>query len=570
MSKHLSVDIRVPIEADNPAIRRIESLCIQCGQCRDVCQQQISVGKHYDLAKTNDYAICIHCGQCANVCPTGSIHEVQDFMNIERVLQEGKKKVVAITSPSVRVGLGEEFGMPSGSYVEEHMVGSLRALGIPYVFDTTFAADLTIMEEASELIDRITTGKPLPQFTSCCPAWVKFVETYYPNLLPNISTSKSPISMFAPTIKTYFAQKEGIAPEDIYVIALTPCTAKKFEIKREEMSDASKYHKQEEYADCDVVITTRELANWMRANNLDLDNVIPSDYDSLMPRGSGAGIIFGNTGGVMEAAIRSAYYFLTKQQPTTDLLQLEAVRGLKGVRSAQLTIQDIPLKVAIVHGTDNARQFISHLETTKEHYDFVEVMTCPGGCIGGGGQPKHIGQDMEAIRKKRIDALYAKDQEITLRNSHDNPHIQQLYDEFYKQPLSTLAEELLHTSYHVRDDLNKNPSLYKDMFIQESALETKTSTSSVNYRCSVCGYIYEGDITLEGEDYQCPLCSVPKDLFEKVEEQPQESTSTATDSIRYKCSICGYIYEGDIMNESDDYKCPMCSVPKDLFEKMED
>lgn len=306
MSKHLSIDVRVPIEDGNPAIRRIESLCIKCGQCRDVCEKQISVGHHYNLLKTEDTAICIHCGQCANVCPTGAITEIQDWMEVREVIRHTNKKVVAITSPSVRVGLGEEFGMQAGTYVEEQMVGSLRALGIDYVFDTTFAADLTIMEEASELIHRIQNQKPLPQFTSCCPAWVKFAETYYPDLLPNISTSKSPISMFAPTIKTYFAKKENLNPKDIYVVALTPCTAKKFEITRDEMSDASSYHKNEHTQDCDKVITTRELANWLKAENLDLNTIIPSDYDSLMPRGSGAGIIFGNTGGVMEAAIRSA------------------------------------------------------------------------------------------------------------------------------------------------------------------------------------------------------------------------------------------------------------------------
>lgn len=567
MSKHLSVDIRVPIEDNNPAIRRVESLCIQCGKCRDVCNKQISVGNHYDLNKTNDLAICIHCGQCANVCPTGAIHEVQDFMQVAQVISEKKKKVVAITSPSVRVGLGEEFGMIAGSYVEEQMVGSLRALGVDYVFDTTFAADLTIMEEASELIDRITNKKPLPQFTSCCPAWVKFVETYYPDLLPNISTSKSPISMFAPTIKTYFAKKEGIQPEDIYVVALTPCTAKKFEITRDEMSDASAYHKTQSYQDCDEVITTRELANWMRANNLDLQHITPSDYDSLMPRGSGAGIIFGNTGGVMEAAVRSAYFFLTGKQPEGDLLKLDAVRGLDEVRHANVTINDLEISVAVVHGTDNARKFIAHMKETNTHYDFVEVMTCEGGCIGGGGQPKHVGEDMQAVRQKRIDALYDKDQEVTLRSSHDNPHIQTLYKEFYHNPLTSLAEDLLHTSYHSRDDLHEDATKYETCY-QLDEDTTSTTSSTLTYRCTICGYIYEGDITLESDAYKCPICSVPKDMFEQVKSTVVEDKDTSTSSISYKCTICGYIYEGDITIESDDYTCPICTVPKEMFEKL--
>lgn len=568
MSKHIAMSIRVPIERDNPAIRRIESLCIKCGKCRDVCDRVISVGEHYTLDKTNDCAICIHCGQCANVCPTNAIQEVQNIMEVEQVITLGKKKVVAITSPSVRVALGEEFGMESGSYVEDQMVGSLRALGIHYVFDTTFAADLTIMEEASELIDRIKNKKPLPQFTSCCPAWVKFVETYYPNLLANLSSSKSPISMFAPTIKTYFAQKEGIAPEDIYVVALTPCTAKKFEIKREEMIDASLYHHQEAYADCDTVITTRELANWMRAHNLDLASVPLSSYDTLMPRGSGAGIIFGNTGGVMEAAIRSAYYFLTGKQPTKDLLQLEAVRGIEGVRSASLTIQDIPLKVAIVHGTNHARAFLAHLEESKEHYDFVEVMTCPGGCIGGGGQPKHLGKDMDEIRKKRIASLYQKDQEVNIRNSHDNPNIQNLYKEFYGTPLSNIAKQCLHTKYYVRADLQEDPSKYKNQYILSDTKNKVKTSSNIAYKCSVCGYLYEGDISLENDDYKCPLCNVTKDFFEKVENIAKPSQNLTTSSISYKCTICGYIYEGDITKESDSYVCPICTVPKEMFEKV--
>lgn len=565
MSKHLAVDIRVPIEADNPAILRTESLCIRCGQCRDVCKKQISVGGHYDLLKTEDTAICIHCGQCANVCPTGAITERQDFMEVEQIIHSQHKKVVAITSPSVRVALGEEFGLDAGSYVEEQMVASLRALGIDYVFDTTFAADLTIMEEASELIDRITTGKPLPQFTSCCPAWVKFAETYYPEILPNISTSKSPISMFAPTIKTYFAKKEGIAPEDLYIVALTPCTAKKFEIIRDELQDVSSYYEKEPAYDCDKVVTTRELANWLRARNIDFASLKPSAYDSLMPRGSGAGIIFGNSGGVMEAALRSAYYFLTGEQPGDDLLKLTSVRGLQGVKDAKLTINQIPLHVAVVHGTDHARRFLAHLKTSGEHYDFVEVMTCPGGCIGGGGQPKHIGEDMDAVREKRIAALYDKDANISLRNSHDNPHIKALYDEFYQTPLSELAEKLLHTSYHVREDLHEDPAIYVDSYQETTHEKESGNPSDIRYKCTICGYIYEGDITKESDDYTCPICTVPKEMFEKIEEPAEVETK---EGIRYKCTICGYIYEGDITKESDDYTCPICTVPKEMFEKI--
>ena len=569
MSKHRSVDIRVPIEKDNPSIRRIESLCISCGQCKEVCKKQISVGHHYDLLKTEDCAICIHCGQCVQVCPTGSLVEIQDWMKVQRMIQEGKKKVVAITSPSVRVGLGEEFGKPAGSYVEKQMVASLRALGIDYVFDTTFAADLTIMEEASELIERIQKQEHLPQFTSCCPAWVKFVELYYPHLLPNLSTSKSPISMFAPTIKTWFAKKEGIDPKDIYLVAITPCTAKKAEVKRDEFIDASFFHKEEAYPDCDCVVTTKELANWLRAENLDLDDVAESDYDTLMPRGSGAGIIFGNTGGVMEAAIRTAYYLVTKQEPPQDLLKLEAVRGMEGIREASVMIQDIPVKVAVIHGTNNARAFLHHLKETKQHYDFVEVMTCPGGCIGGGGQPKHIGEDMNKVRQQRIASLYDQDANMTLRNSYEHPSIQQVYQEFYGQPLSEVAEQLLHTSYVKRDDLHEDPSVYEDQFIIEDTkqIDQPKQASSIKYKCSICGYVYEGDITKEPDSYVCPLCGVPKEMFDLISEPVQEETKAeVVADIKYKCTICGYVYEGDITKEPDSYVCPLCGVPKEMFD----
>lgn len=509
MSKHLSMDIRVPVELDNPSIKRIESLCIQCGECQKVCREKISVSHHYDLTKTMDTAICIHCGQCVNVCPTGALVEKQDWMKVHDVIDSHKKRVVAITSPSVRVGLGEAFGMESGSFVEKKMVAALRALGVDVVFDTTFAADLTIMEEASELIDRITHHKPLPQFTSCCPAWVKFAETYYPELLANISSSKSPISMMAPTIKTWYAKKEGIDPKDLYLVAITPCTAKKFEIKREEMCSASLYHQSETYPDCDCVVTTKELANWMKAENLDMDHLEESDYDSLMPKGSGAGLIFGNSGGVMEAAIRTAYYFLTNQQPPENLLKLEAVRGEDGIREATVTINDLNINVAIIYGTENVRKFLPRLK--EKHYDFVEVMTCPNGCIGGGGQPKHIGENISDITQKRSESLYQGDEEMVLRTSHKNPAIQKIYEEFYSQPLSDLSKKLLHTSYHVRDDLHEDPSHYD--IIQPEKEETETK---IRYKCSICGYIYEGDLTLEGDDFTCPLCGVSKDLFEKI------------------------------------------------------
>lgn len=321
MSKHLSPDIRVPIEPDNPSIKRNEATCIKCGQCKNICAGAISVLGHYDLSKTGDRAICINCGQCANVCPVGSLTEQYEYDKVEQAVKNHEKVVIVSTSPSVRVALGEEFGMADGSFVEGKMIALLKALGVNYVLDTNFSADLTILEEASELIERITTGtKPLPQYTSCCPAWVKFAETYYPEILPNISTAKSPIGMQGPTIKTYFAKKMGIDPKNIVNVALTPCTAKKFEIRRDEMKAAGTYlesqgvltaSEAENMRDMDHVITTRELAMWAKEQKIDFQNLEDAGFDRLMGEGSGAGVIFGNTGGVMEAAVRTAYEYIT-------------------------------------------------------------------------------------------------------------------------------------------------------------------------------------------------------------------------------------------------------------------
>ena len=339
MTNHMPLSIRVPIEPDNPSIQRNESTCIKCGQCKEVCTHQIGVLGTYNLAQTGGKAICIHCGQCANVCPPASITEVYEYSDVQKAIQNPDKVVIVSTSPSVRVALGEEFGMPKGSFVQGKMVALLRKLGVDYVLDTNFAADLTIVEEASELVQRITKQTaPLPQFTSCCPAWVKFAETYYPELLPHISSAKSPIGMQGPTIKTYFAQKMGIDPSKIVNVALTPCTAKKFEIRRDEMNAAGKHLDQPELRDMDHVITTRELAKWAKEVGIDLDTLEDSAFDSLMGEASGAGVIFGNTGGVMEAALRTAYTYITGEQPPTPLYELQPVRGYEGLREASLEI----------------------------------------------------------------------------------------------------------------------------------------------------------------------------------------------------------------------------------------
>ena len=506
--EHLPLSIRVPIELDNPSICRNEEKCIKCGQCKDVCTKDIGVHGTYTFNQTGGKSICINCGQCANVCPTASITEVYEYESVKKAIKDPNKIVIVSTSPSVRVALGEEFGMPKGSFVQGKMVALLRALGVDYVLDTNFAADLTIVEEASELVERITKkNKPLPQFTSCCPAWVKFAETYYPEIIPNISSAKSPIGMQGPTIKTYFAKKMGIDPAKIVNVALTPCTAKKFEIRREEMNAAGKNLGIPEMRDMDQVITTRELAIWAKESGINLNSLEDSEYDNLMGEASGAGVIFGNTGGVMEAALRTAYFYITGKQPEGKLLDLQPVRGYEGLREASLEINGLTVNVAVVYGTANARKMIELVKKGEKEYHFIEVMTCPGGCIGGGGQPRDFAVDANESRKSRIESLYKRDANMKLRSSHENPEIKQLYQDFYGKPLSDLAEKMLHTIYTDRsEDLRKG----------EIKME--------KFKCKVCGYIHEGELT---SDFTCPLCKQPANVFEKIEEAKKVASKYA-------------------------------------------
>ena len=448
MSKHLGMDIRVPIECDNPSIQRDEEKCIKCGQCKNICQDYIGVHGTYTLEETGDKAVCINCGQCANVCPVSSIHETYEYQLIQEEMKNPDKIIIFNTSPSVRIALGEEFGMADGSFVEGRMVALLRKLGARYVLDTNFSADLTILEEGTELIRRLTKQtKPLPQFTSCCPAWVKYLEIYHPDMRDNLSTAKSPIGMQGPTVKTYFAKKMNLDPTKIVNVAVTPCTAKKYEIRREEMCDAGKYLGIEGMRDMDYVITTRELAKWAKEENIDFASLEDSSFDPLMGEASGAGVIFGNSGGVMEAALRTAYEIMTGQSAPADLLNYTPVRGLDDVKEASVEINGMTVNIAVIFGTKNASEFIEKMKTGDKQYHFIEVMTCPGGCIGGGGQPKDTKYQGDILRAKRIAGLYNRDQSMTLRKSHENPEIKQLYAEFYQEPMSDLAEEMLHTSY---------------------------------------------------------------------------------------------------------------------------
>ncbi len=447
---HLDQKIRVAIDQDNPSVMRNEDKCIKCGQCTRICNQFVSVNNNYNLADTCGKSICVNCGQCIKNCPTDSLVVKQEYQTVRDIINTKDKVVIVSTSPSVRVGLGEEFGMPFGSFVQGKMVSLLKKLGFNYVLDTSFAADLTICEEASELIERIKNNNLLPQFTSCCPAWIKFAETFYPEILPNISTCKSPIGMQGPIIKTYFANKMGIDPKKIVNVALTPCVAKKFEIRRKEMNISAKINKDENMRDMDYVITTTELAQWAKESNIDFNNLEEMNFDKLLGEASGAGVIFGNSGGVMEAAVRTAYSYLTGNKPTDLFLNLQPVRSYDGIKEAEVEIAGLKIKVAVVFGLANARILIDRIKN-GEKYHFVEIMTCPGGCIGGGGQPKHFNKDDEA-QKERIKSLYSKDSSMKIRLSHENPEIIALYRDYLTNPHSDKAIELLHTSYFDRSN----------------------------------------------------------------------------------------------------------------------
>ena len=586
-SKHLSTDIRVPIEPGNPSIERLEEKCIKCGNCRDVCRDYISVLGYYDLEHTDDTAVCIHCGQCANVCPTGAIRETPETESVRAAIRDPGKIVIFSTSPSVRVSLGEEFGMPDGSFVEGKMVALLRRLGADYVLDTNFAADMTIVEEASELVERIThkdPAHPLPQFTSCCPAWVKFAETYYPELLPHISTAKSPIGMQGPTIKTYFAKKMGIDPKSIVNVALTPCTAKKFEIRREEMNAAGRYLGIEGMRDMDYVITTRELAAWAREEQIDFPSLEEGRYDPLMSEASGAGVIFGNTGGVMEAALRTAYSYVTGEPAPEKLYDLTPVRGMDGFREASVKIGDLDLRVAVIYGTANVRKFLDRQRTDPKDYAFVEVMTCPGGCIGGGGQPKGTQEKGNALLRERIDGLYARDASMakSRRSSHENKEILELYQSFYGKPLSELAEKMLHTTYSDRSSLLGQDAgkfqHYQDLRQKENVGTVAPEKPSAElegrilahvssgrlpeirvYQCTVCGEVVIGT----EPPAECPICHQGREAFADITEQVTLQRD-GTGMKVWECDVCHYLTVGEQAPE----ECHVCHQGSSHFHQV--
>ncbi|MDK2900527.1 MAG: NADP-reducing hydrogenase subunit HndD [Thermosipho sp. (in: thermotogales)] len=454
-------DLPDVFDDSSPSIQRDLSRCIKCQRCVRVCSE-IQGMNIYSMIERGYKTIpqtafdmpvyetnCISCGQCAYLCPVGAIYETPDWRKVLKILDKKDNKIlVAQTAPSVRVAIGEEFGMEPGSVSTGKMVAAIRRLGFDYVFDTNFAADLTIMEEGTELIGRIKDGGPFPMFTSCCPGWINLLEKEYPEFINNASSAKSPQQMMSPIVKTYFAKKIGVDPEDIIIVSIMPCTAKKDEITRPQQK--IKLEDGREIKTTDYVITTRELAKLIKMKQINFIGLDDEDFDNPLGTSTGAGAIFGVTGGVMEAALRTAYEIITNKK--LPKLEFNAVRGLDGIREAEIDIEGKKLKVAIAHGTANVKKLLDDIRDGVRYYDFIEIMACPGGCIGGGGQPKSLDPD---ILKKRASAIYSIDELSTLRRSHENPDIQKLYEEFLEKPNSHIAHELLHTYYTDRSVKNK-------------------------------------------------------------------------------------------------------------------
>lgn len=440
-----------PLRVDNPSIVRDPAKCVKCGRCVKTCRDVQGIaaltysGRSAGFRVTTAFDLpmaatdCVLCGQCSLVCPVGAIVEEDSTAAVRRAIQDPAKRVVVQVAPSVRVALGDEFGFAPGAIVTGQMTTALRMLGFDKVFDTNFAADLTIMEEGSELLERLNKGGKLPLITSCSPGWVTFVEKHHPELMEHLSTAKSPQGMFGAVVKTYYAQQMGWDPHDIVSVSVMPCTAKKFEARRPDLG-------RDEYQDVDYVLTTRELAKLIRYEGLELKVLPESEFDSPLGTATGAGAIFGATGGVMEAALRTAYELYTGK--TLKKLEFEAVRGFDGIKEAVIDLNGTPLKVAVAHTLKNAEELLKR----AHEYAFLEIMACPGGCIGGGGQP--IGTD-NALRQKRIDALYRLDASLPLRKSHENPEIKAIYERFFTAPLSHKAHELLHTHYQEQNTVSK-------------------------------------------------------------------------------------------------------------------
>jgi NADP-reducing hydrogenase subunit HndD len=458
------------IDMFSPSIIKDDSKCIRCQRCVRTCAELQGVnaltvaykGDHMKIStffeKPMDAVVCTNCGQCVNHCPTGALVEMNYIEEVWAAISDPSRHVVVQTAPAVRVGLGEEMGMKPGERVTGKMVAALRRLGFDSVLDTDFTADLTIMEEGTELLTRLKKvlvdkdkSVKLPMITSCSPGWIKYIEHLYPDYLDNLSTCKSPQQMFGALAKTYYAKARNIDPENIVSVSIMPCTAKKFEAHRPEMHDSG-------FRDVDYVLTTRELAIMVKQAGLDFKKLEPAKFDRLMGDSTGAGVIFGATGGVMEAALRTAYELVTGRDVPFENLNITAVRGMEGVRKASIIIEKplkewafldgVELKCAVAHGLVNAKNVMDSVKAGEADFHFVEIMACPGGCLGGGGQPIPTNPE---IRQKRAEAIYAEDANLPIRKSHENPEVQKLYKDFLVKPLGEISHHLLHTKYTKRE-----------------------------------------------------------------------------------------------------------------------
>jgi NADP-reducing hydrogenase subunit HndD len=447
--------VNEPIDNLSPSVVRDPNKCILCRRCIAACAnvQKIgvigAVGRGFDtaVAPAWDHHLsevsCVNCGQCIVACPVGALREKDEIDSVWSLLADSTKTVVVQTAPAVRAALGEEFGLPIGTRVTGKMAAALRRLGFAKVFDTDFAADLTIMEEGAEFINRLQKGGVLPMITSCSPGWVKYCEHNYQDFLPNLSTCKSPHEMMGAILKSYYAEQRHIDPADMRVVSVMPCTAKKFEAKRPELAvDGNQ--------DVDAVITTRELARMIKQAGIRFNELPDEDFDEMLGESSGAGVIFGATGGVMEAALRTVSEVVTGK--TLDKVEFHQVRGLDGVKEAELRLGDTTVKVAVAHGTGNAARLLDAVRAGEKQYHFIEVMGCPGGCVTGGGQPIVDADTLMDVDPKtlRAAALYAEDEGKVIRKSHENPSIQKLYKDYLGEPNSHVSHHLLHTTYAPR------------------------------------------------------------------------------------------------------------------------
>lgn len=437
----------LPIDDNSYSLIRDPNKCILCRRCETMCNEVQTVGALAEVGRgfythvgstfnrSMFETTCTFCGQCLSVCPTGALTEKSNIREVWRALSSDKHVIVQV-APAVRVALGEMFGMEVGTNVEGKIVTALRRLGFDRVFDTNFAADLTIMEEANEFVDRLKGEGELPILTSCCPGWVNFMEQQFSDMIDIPSTCKSPHEMFGAIAKSFYAEKEGINPEDIVVVSVMPCISKKYEAKRDELEN-------EGYSDVDTVITTRELAEMIKEVGIDFTSLEDSDFDNPMGESTGAGDIFGTSGGVIEATVRTAYNIITEKD--LEKVEFYDLRGLRGIKYATVDIEGREINIAVANGLGNTRRLLEKLKNKEISLDAIEVMACPGGCIGGGGQPYHRGDI--SILKKRSEGLYELDESKKLRKSYENPYIKDLYDEYLKEPGSEKAHKILHTSY---------------------------------------------------------------------------------------------------------------------------